>query len=190
MVKPQYELVESTLNYHGILVDVTTDQVNYPNGHTYTREKIHHCKGVCILALNPDHSFYVVNQYRHGVNQMVWELPAGKADHPDQTLLQAAKRELEEECGVIAEHWIDMGEFIPSGAYLSETIQCYLAYGLTQTHTHFDDDEFIEIDTWTMDDAITHIMDNTITDGKTIALILKVNQWLNQYTNQKVMKSK
>lgn len=181
MVETKYTVVESTDDYHGILVDVTTDKVLYPNGQTYIREKIHHCKGVCIIALLDPNHFYVVNQYRHGVNQELWELPAGKADHVNQSLNDAAKRELEEECGVIASHWIDMGQFIPSGAYLSEVIQCYLAYGLTKTHTHFDEDEFIEISTWSFDEAIHGIMDNTITDGKTIALILKAKLWLDHH---------
>ena len=164
--------------YKGNIIDVYVDQVEYPNGQVYLRELIEHVPGVCIACLNDKNQLAFVKQYRYGIGDDLQELPAGKADSYLEDLLEAARRELEEECGVQAKRWVDMGKFIPTSAYLTEWIQFYFAYDLTYTHQHFDDDEFIELSWIDLDKAIQMVYTNELIDGKTIALILKVANYL------------
>ena len=175
----RYPIKESKHIYEGAIIDVYVDQVEYPNGKVYSRELIKHVPGVCIACLNDKNQLAFVKQYRYGIDDDLLELPAGKADSYEEELLSGAKRELEEECGVIAKNWVDMGRFIPTSAYLTEWIQFYLAYDLSYTSQHFDEDEFIEMSWIDLDKAIEMIYDNTIIDGKTIALVLKAAHYLN-----------
>lgn len=175
----KYKVIKRDNKYKGIIIDVYCDQVQYPNGQVYPREIIEHVPGVCVAALDSDNNLFFVTQYRYGVDKELLELPAGKCESKDNDYLLSAKRELEEECGVVAANWIDMGQFIPTTAYCSEIIQLYFAYDLTTTKQHLDEDEFLEVSKINIDKAIDMIMSNEITDGKTIALILKVKHYLN-----------
>ena len=87
--------------------------------------------------------------------------------------MDAANRELEEEIGMKASELIYMGEFRPSVAYDLEVIHMYLARGLVATQQHLDDDEFLDVETYSLHAIYDMIMDNRLTDGKTIAAVLK-----------------
>ena len=50
----------------------------------------------------------------------------------------------------------------------------YLCQDLTPSHQHLDQDEFLEIRRFTVDEAIEKIKRGEITDGKTITLIYAV----------------
>ena len=103
---------------------------------------------------------------------MVLEIPAGKLD-AGESPVDAANRELEEEIGMRASELVYMGEFCPSVAYDTEVIHMYLATGLTPSVQHLDDDEFLRVEMYDLDEVVRMAMDNELIDGKTIAAILK-----------------
>lgn len=75
------------------------DRVELPNGHVvddyYVRES-HGFSVVC--ALTPDRNVVLVRQYKHGIGEVMLELPAGARD-ADETPAGCAARELAEETG-------------------------------------------------------------------------------------------
>ena len=114
-----------------------------------------------------------MRQYRYPYHKVLLELPAGKLEKGEEPL-QAGLRELEEECGVIADKVRSLGCVYPTVAYCSEIIYLFLATGLHQTKQHFDEDEFLETEELSLDDAVRMVMDNEITDSKTVAAVLKI----------------
>ena len=92
---------------------------------------------VGIVAVTPGGEIILVEQYRRPIDSRVIELPAGlvgdQAD-PDESILDAARRELEEETGYRAEEMHDLGEFFSSPGMVSESFTLFLATGLTQVH--------------------------------------------------------
>ena len=76
---------------------------------------------------------------------MITEIPAGKLDSKSEDRLSAAKRELEEETGLCAKEWIELGDYVPAAAYCDEVIALYLAKGLHKGQRHLDEDEFLNI---------------------------------------------
>ena len=117
-------------------------------------------------------------QFRYPLNRVITEIPAGKLDSLEEDRLDAAKRELWEETGYSADSWVSLGDFCPAAAYSSERITMYLARGLHQGERHLDQDEFLNFMEMPMEEVIRQIMDGTIDDGKTIAAVLKANQYL------------
>ena len=88
----------------------------------------------------------------------------------------AGRRELEEETGALADTFIDLGVFYPTCGYCNEKIYLYAAKGLHFGAQHLDRDEFIEPMKIALEDAVKLVMDGTIKDGKTIAIVLKLNE--------------
>ena len=159
--------------FRGKVFTVTVDQALLENGRTAEREVVHHNGGACIAALMRDGRVYLVRQFRYPFGREVWELPAGKLE-AGEAPLAAAKRELEEECGLAADHWRDLHPIWPTVAYCSEVIHTYLATGLRPVPMHLDEDEFLTPQALPLDEAVAMVLDGRIVDGKTGAALLKV----------------
>jgi 8-oxo-dGTP pyrophosphatase MutT (NUDIX family) len=79
-----------------------------------------------ILALTKDNDAVLVRQYRHGVCDVLWELPGGVVEDGEDPL-EGARRELLEETGFQASKIIPIGELYPNPALQTNTLYCFLA---------------------------------------------------------------
>lgn len=157
--------------YSGKVISLSVSDIICPNGNLSTREIVHHRGGVSILA-EIDNKIAFVKQFRFPYQEEVIELPAGKLEKGELPL-DAAKRELEEEIGYIANEFIFYGEIYPSPGYTDEKLYLYVAKDLHKTITHYDDDEFIDIVYLDKGECLSLIKENKIKDAKTIILLLR-----------------
>lgn len=167
------QTLSSQTLFEGRVIRVTLDQVRLENGRTSTREVVHHHGGAGIIALNEKDEIYLVRQYRYALDQELIEIPAGKLE-PGEDPAQAARRELSEEAGLCAASWTDLGPFIPTCGYCSEVIYLYVARGLSPVGQHLDEDEFLSLFCLPLKQAYEMVLAGEITDGKTVAAVLKV----------------
>ena len=121
----------------------------------------------------------MVRQFRYAMQQELWELPAGKLEKGEDPF-EAAKRELEEECGLTADKYTSLGEFYPTVGYDTEIIYTWVATGLHETRMHLDADEFLTPDQVPLTQAYEMVMRGEIKDGKTIAGVLKLKALLDE----------
>ena len=159
--------------FSGHVVRLTLDKVELENGRSATREVVHHRGGACIAALTEKDELYLVRQYRYALGQELWELPAGKLEEGEDPF-EAAKRELEEECGLKADQYIDLHPFYPTVGYCSEVIYTWLARGLHPVPMHLDEDEFLTPTKMPLEEVCRMVLDGEIRDGKTVAAVLKI----------------
>src|SRR4029079_11621583 len=103
------------------------------------------------------------------------ELPAGRIDK-DETPLQAAKRELQEEVGLGARNWERLVRIIPSPGFCDETVTIYRASDFFRSVAEPDPDERIEILTVSMKVALKLLATRRITDAKTVVALLLEGQ--------------
>ena len=103
----------------------------------------------------------------------------GKLEKGEDPFL-AAQRELEEECGLTADHYTSLGQFYPTVGYDTEIIYMWVATGLHKTQMHLDDDEFLTPDRVPLQKAYEMVMSGEIKDGKTIAGVLKLKALLDE----------
>lgn len=176
--KDEYErLAEKQLTceqiFDGKILRVMRDIVELPGGHSASRERIEHIGAVCVLPVTDDGMACVERQFRYPLGQVITEIPAGKLDSADENRLDAAKRELREETGLVAGEWIDMGLFYPAAAYSDEVITMYLARDLKQETQSLDPDEFLDVKMVPMKELIKDVMEGRVPDAKTQTAVLK-----------------
>lgn len=165
--------LKSELIYEGRIISVHVDDVELPDGSRSTREVVEHSGGVCVAALTDSDELLFVRQYRYPYKKELLELPAGKLERGENPL-EAGIRELEEECGVVAEKVFSLGTVYPTVAYCSEIIYLYGAIGLRSTKQHLDMGEFLSVERKPLEEAVRMVMNGEISDSKTVALVLKI----------------
>jgi 8-oxo-dGTP pyrophosphatase MutT (NUDIX family) len=128
---------KSEVVFEGKIWDIKRESFDY-NGQTLAREFVAHPGAVAVIALNSSDEVLLINQYRHPVREYLWEIPAGLLDVPGESKLEAAKRELLEETGYIAESWSELIEFHTTPGGNDETIAIFLARALRHQGHEFE----------------------------------------------------
>ncbi len=171
------EFTEKTLKsetiYKGKVITVLKDDVELSDGKKSLREVVRHSGGVVILALKED-KILMVRQFRYPSKVTMLELPAGKLEYGEAPF-PAAKRELEEETGYIAEKWTDLGFVLTSPGYSDEKLYLYKAENLKFVGCHLDDGEILEPLEFDKEQVFEMIKTGEISDAKTLCAILRGN---------------
>lgn len=158
--------------YDGKILKLRVDKVLLPNGELAQRELIEHQGGVGIVALDENMNVYLVEQFRKPYEKNLLEIPAGKIDKGEDPEM-CGRRELREEVGCTAEAFEYLGKNYPSVGYTNETTHIYLAKGLKEESQKLDEDEFLNVYKMPITEVIEKIMNNEISDSKTVMGILK-----------------
>ncbi len=90
----------------------------------YDLDYVRHPGAAAVVALDDRDRVCLVRQYRHGILDFLWEIPAGKLD-PGEPPQICAVRELREETGVTAQRWTPLGTFLPAPGIFTEIIHLY-----------------------------------------------------------------
>jgi 8-oxo-dGTP pyrophosphatase MutT (NUDIX family) len=114
-----------------------------------------------------------VGQYRYPINQYSWEIPEGGGKIGVDPL-ESAKRELLEECGLIATEWTEILQMHLSNSVSDELAIIYTAKGLTQTEAEPEDSEQLQLKKIPLENAIQMVLDGKITDSMSVAALLKL----------------
>ncbi len=153
--------------FSGLIFDVNRIHVKLPNGHDAARDVVRHPGAVAIVALTDDGRICLVRQFRTALGRVTVELPAGKLDAGEDPL-ECAKRELNEETGMVADRMAFLATIATTPGFTDELIHLYMATGLTFGPAHPDGDEFLNVDLVPLDELIDAVLDGRIEDSKTV----------------------
>jgi 8-oxo-dGTP pyrophosphatase MutT (NUDIX family) len=110
---------------------VRVDRVELPNGHVIPKYWIsEYSPWVNVVALTNDDDVVLIRQYRHGIEKVAWEIPAGTTDARDTNLEEAAKRELLEETGYGGGRWSLLTTLSANPALQNNLTYTFLAEGV------------------------------------------------------------
>jgi 8-oxo-dGTP pyrophosphatase MutT (NUDIX family) len=124
---------------------------------------------VNVIAVTDDRRIVLIEQYRHGTDDITLEIPGGAVD-PGEGPLVTAARELEEETGYLAAELVEIGRVDPNPAFLSNRCWTYLALGCRAGGTpRPDPSEEIAVELAPLDDFGTLIDRGAITHSLVIA---------------------
>lgn len=158
--------------HQGRVVAFSTEILRYANGREHALDFIRHPGAAAVVAIDASDRVCMVRQYRHGVADFLWEVPAGKLDKGEAPAV-CAVRELQEETGVTALTWTSMGIFLPAPGIFTEIIHLYLARGLTLGDAAPDADEELELQWLPFEEALAKVQRGEWNDGKTAMALLR-----------------
>ncbi|HLS01700.1 MAG TPA: NUDIX hydrolase [Beutenbergiaceae bacterium] len=180
-------VVESTRAYQGMVWNVRSEVVDLGESGQVRREFIDHTGAVAILALDEHDHVLLLRQYRHPVRSHLWELPAGLLDEPEESWVEAAKRELYEEADLRAQRWFTLADFYTSPGASDETMRVFLARDLSRVA---EQDRYVReaeeadmIATWVpLDEAVNLVLTGSLHNPATVVGVMaahlsRQHQW-------------
>jgi len=176
-VSAKAPVTESRVVYDGRIFKAVVEQVRLPHRDSdSTVEIVVHAGSVVIAAMPTPATVLLVRQYRHPAEDWLWELPAGSIDQGEDAA-DAARRECQEELGLIAETVERIGEMWPLPGYCTEYMTFFRASGVREPRdddpaAHADEDEHIEARAFTLAEVRRMVLDGRITDLKTAAALV------------------
>ena len=161
--------VRSKIIYRGRVATLSLDTFRKPTGDSYIRETIQHPPSVVILPVFDDGRVALIRQFRHAVNGVIYEIPAGTCE-PNEPALACAKRELAEETGYSASRWKRLSRFYPAPGISTERMDLFVASALKKLKkpVPMDKDEQITVHPTSARRAMQLVRSNKIIDAKSI----------------------
>ena len=172
-----FQLLGSETVYQGRAITLRRDDLRTPDGRTVKYDVIDHHGSVVLVPIDDQGRIYFVRQYRHAAEQEILELPAGTLE-PGEAPEACAAREIREETGMAAENIKEIGSFYLAPGYSTEFMHVYLATGLSHNPLEADADEFLQVETLTLAEAMKQIEGGHLPDAKSLAALLLAKPYL------------
>ncbi|ACT91740.1 NUDIX domain-containing protein [Dyadobacter fermentans] len=128
-------------------------------------------QAIGVIPVDADDNIYLVGQYRYAIDEYSWEIPEG-GGALDADPLDAAKRELKEETGLLAGKWTKLARIHTSNSATNEEGFLFIAEELTQDQAEPEDTEDLQVWKLPLKEAVEMVMRSEITDSLSVAGIL------------------
>ncbi|SCP95215.1 NUDIX domain-containing protein [Anaerobium acetethylicum] len=161
------------LIHKGSIIDLYKDYVEIPNGNIAEWDFIGHKGAAAIVPVTDEGKILMVRQFRNAMDRNTLEIPAGGLNSGGQEpTIECAARELEEETGYKSQELEFLISIATSVAFCNEMIDIYVAKNLKPSKQNLDDDEFVDVEEYSVDELCNMIFTGIIQDSKTISAIL------------------
>ncbi|GAK12849.1 NUDIX hydrolase [Geomicrobium sp. JCM 19039] len=165
------ETITKKTVFDGKIIRLEVHDVQLPEGKNGVREVVKHPGAVAVIAVTDDERVPLVRQYRKAPEESLLEIPAGKCE-PGEQPIQTAERELLEETGWQAGSLTEIGGFYTSPGFADEFITVFLAENLQQKEQALDEDEYVTVEMWSLNQALGEAMEGKFRDAKTAYSLL------------------
>lgn len=171
-------ILETKTIFTGRVVRLAQEKVCLPDKSVVDFEIVYHRGGSAIVAINDKREVCLLRQYRHAVRDWVWEIPAGMLDVEDDSTLQRAKIELQEETGCTATKWTELGYIQSSPGVFTEKVHLFLAVDLKFGEQQLEHGEVLEVHWLDFQTALQQVQNGKINDAKTCIALFRAAKYL------------
>ena len=173
-----WQTLGTELKYQNPWISVREDQVLNPGGGRgiYGVVSMKN-KALGIVPVDAEGNTWLVGQYRYALQEYSWEIPMGGGP-VGLDVLESAQRELREETGLMAARWTRIARLHTSNSVTDEEGFVYLAEDLTQGAVEPEETEDLRLWKLPLTEAIRLVMADRITDGISVAGLLKAEKVL------------
>ena len=177
----EFKRLSRDLVQRGAIIDYYQDTIQVPNGNIVKWDFIKHNGAAAVVPVDDQGRLVMVRQYRNALDRYTLEIPAGGLDGPDEPTKDAAARELTEETGYTAEKSEFLLSVSTTVAFCKEKIDIYVATGLKPGKQHLDEDEYVDVKAYDLEELVQKILTGEIQDSKTVSAILAYKE---KYVNR------
>jgi 8-oxo-dGTP pyrophosphatase MutT (NUDIX family) len=178
-----WKTLDSKVVYDNPWITLREDRVINPGGGENEYGHVHFKKtAIGIVPLDADGNTWIVGQDRYTLGEYSWEVPMGASEEGEEPL-DTAYRELKEETGLTASRMTQLMKLHTSNSITDEVGFVYVAEGLEQGDTDFDEMEVLDIRKLPLADVVAMIERGEMTDAISVAAILRV------YADQKMSRA-
>lgn len=177
-----YSIIKSEYIYKGRRIEVYRDTLLMPDGKEAVRDLIKHNGAAAMIPVDNEGNIIFVKQYRHSAGGKTLEIPAGTLEKGELPI-NCAIRELEEETSYKAGKMTFLIKFYSAIGFCNEVIHVYVCEELEQGSFNTDEDEFIDIERYSLKEALDMIKDGTICDSKTMTALLAYKYMIKDVEN-------
>jgi len=149
------------------------DVINPGGGISHYGKVLFKNLAIGIIPIDDEGNTWLVGQYRYVPDCYSWEIPMGGGPL-DIAPLESARRELKEETGLTATEWTELMHLHTTNSVSDERGIIYIARGLTQGETEFEECEDLLIRKMPVEEAIARVLDGEITDSVSVAGLLRL----------------
>jgi ADP-ribose pyrophosphatase len=138
--------LESRSIYEDPWLRLFQDDVIQTNGKIHTRNVIRTKSGAGAVAITDSEEVCLILQYRYPINTYSLEIPKGAFNSFEsvETPLSVAKRELQEETGILARSWHKLSMIHTMTGYSDDGVHLFLATNLDHGVSMPDETEIIQ----------------------------------------------
>lgn len=159
--------------------NLRSDQILLPDQSQATYHVIEHPGFAVIVAITTENNVIMEKIYRYPLDKTMLECPSGQLE--DDNAQQAARRELEEETGYIAENFQHLGQFYTSPGRGNERFDLFLALNATADgNIERENTEQIEVITIPLDTLYEMALNGEITDSITALSIIIAKNYISR----------
>lgn len=131
-------------------------------------------RAVGVLPIDDEGRVHLVGQWRPPLDEYSWEMPEGGAD-AGESPEACARRELQEETGLVCERVIPILTMALSNSCTDERAWLFLGLGLNRGLAAPEDTEVLQHRVIPFREALAQALSGAITDAMTVAALLRAH---------------
>lgn len=170
---PLPEILRATRVAESRFFHVEALELKFANGERRTYERLppRGRQAVIVVGLTARDEVVLVREYLAGLHNYELGLPKGTVAGPDETLTEAANRELKEEAGFGARRIDYLRELSVAPSHMGFTVHAVLARGLYPERLPGDEPEAPEVCPWPLADIDDLFLSGEISEARSLAAI-------------------
>ena len=126
-----------------------------------------------VVPIDESGNVFLVGQHRFPFNAYSWEIPEGGGEL-SSTALESAQRELREECGLVARHWMEIQRMDLSNSVSDERSTAFLAWELSEIPAEPDEHEELQVARVPFWVAVNRAKRGEIRDAISVAALFRI----------------